>query len=377
MNRRDFGKGIVGGAIGAATASTVITPGVATANEARAPKKKALMHVVEDHFDACTVEDFEYMRRHGLKHFEVEHFKKTEAGEWDLDDLKRMRDLADKNDMTIGMFNFSRIRNSENQIRRLPFILQGKSPERDREIDVIIGNIQKAAAVGVPAMRYHWRMTDDYRNGKVHGEGGNVFLSWNLEDNWRDLPMTEVGRVTLDDYWERVSYFLDRIMPVAEEYNVRIACHPPDPPLPPGYRGIDHWNYDMFDGLKKYASLTDSPNFGFLLCIGTVGEGLVNPGGDELLEIVRYFGERKKIFTVHLRNIRGSRDHFSEWYPDSGDMDFYKVMKILRDVEYPYAVLPDHMPSIPNHPDDPRRKQAYAYGFGYIKAMIQAVNSEA
>ena len=57
-------------------------------------------------------------------------------------------------------------------------------------------------------------------------------------------------------------------------------------------------------------------------------------------------------------------------------MDFYQVMKILRDVQYPHAILPDHMPSIPDHPDDPRRKQAYAYGFGYVKAMIQAVNSE-
>ena len=132
----------------------------------------------------------------------------------------------------------------------------------------------------------------------------------------------------------------------------------------------------MFEGLKQYEAIANSPNFGFLLCIGTVGEGLVDSGGQELLDIVRYFGERKKIFTVHLRNIRGARDDFTEWYPDSGDMDFYEVMKTLREVQYPHAILPDHVPSIPDHPDDPRRKQAFAYGFGYVKAMIQAVNSE-
>jgi len=43
-------------------------------------------------------------------------------------------------------------------------------------------------------------------------------------------------------------------------------------------------------------------------------------------------------------------------------------------VEYPYMVMPDHMPQ---HPDDPGGLQAFAFGFGYVKALIQAVNSEA
>ena len=111
---------------------------------------------------------------------------------------------------------------------------------------------------------------------------------------------------------------------------------------------------------------------GFLICVGTIGEGMVNPGQD-VYDIIRYFGELKKIFCVHLRNIRGTRDHFSEVYPDEGDMDFYQVVKILRDVQYPYSILLDHMP---DHPEVPRKWQAFAFGYGYIKALIQAENSE-
>ena len=377
MKRREFGIALVGGVMGAAAGCRVNARPVQD-DDSPEPRKKAPMYVAEDHWDLFTTEHLQYLQRHGVKHIEVEHIKRSEAGDWDLDELRRMRDIADKNDFTINMLNFSRIRASEDRKKRLNHIMAGTIGERDREIDVIAGNIEKAAAIGVPAMRYHWRMAPgDYRNGRVNGEGGNTFLSWNLPDNWRKLPLTKAGHVTLDEFWERMIYFLDRIMPVAEEHGIRIACHPPDPPLPPGYRGVDTWNYDTFNGLKKYNSLTDSPNFGFLMCVGTIGEGLVDPGNDELLEIVRYFGERNKIFTVHLRNIKGRRDHFTEWYPDSGDMDFYRVMKTLRDVEYPHAVLPDHMPSIPGHPDDPDRKQAYAFGFGYIQAMIQAVNSGA
>ena len=369
MNRRDFARSLVGGTLGA-TAASIAKSGIASAHEAPAPRKKALMHVAHDQADHFTKEDFQYMQRHGVKHFEAEVAKRSEGGKWDFDEMRRMRDLADKNDMILEMVPFR----AEKRPWEILNIMLGKSPERDREIEIINENIVKASKVGIPAMRYHWKLFYRYRNGTFVGPGSSVFTTWKLEENWRDLPMTDAGRITMDEYWERMTYCLERILPVAEEYKVRIACHPPDPPLPLGYRGMDHWNYDMFKGLKKYASLVDSPNFGFLLCIGTVAEGLKDPGGDEILDIVRYFGERKKIFWVHLRNIRGGRDHFREAYPDDGDIDFYKVMKVLKEVEYQYGILPDHMPT---HPDDPGSNQAFAYGFGYIKAMIQAVNFEA
>ena len=55
-------------------------------------------------------------------------------------------------------------------------------------------------------------------------------------------------------------------------------------------------------------------------------------------------------------------------------MDMVNLIRVLRDVGYPHLVMPDHMP---RHPDDVNARQAFAYGFGYIKALIQAVGSEA
>jgi mannonate dehydratase len=48
-------------------------------------------------------------------------------------------------------------------------------------------------------------------------------------------------------------------------------------------------------------------------------------------------------------------------------------MRILRDTGYEGGILPDHMPS---HPGDPGKLQAYAFGYGYIHALINGVNSE-
>jgi mannonate dehydratase len=95
--------------------------------------------------------------------------------------------------------------------------------------------------------------------------------------------------------------------------------------------------------------------------------------GREIHDVIRWFGTRGKIFNIHFRNIRGRRDRFVEVFPDEGDLDMPQVLRTLQAVDYPYMVMPDHMPQ---HDDDPGGHQAFAFGYGYIKALIQAVASE-
>jgi len=89
--------------------------------------------------------------------------------------------------------------------------------------------------------------------------------------------------------------------------------------------------------------------------------------------IVQYLASRGKVHQIHMRNIRGGLNNFAEVYPDEGEMDFLKVMRVLRDSPFNMSICPDHMPT---HTEDPGRLQAYAFGYGYIKALIHAVNSE-
>jgi mannonate dehydratase len=93
----------------------------------------------------------------------------------------------------------------------------------------------------------------------------------------------------------------------------------------------------------------------------------------EVPGIIRYFGERKKIHIIHFRNIVGGRNRFQEVWPDEGIMDMYVLMKTLKEVGYPHMVVPDHAP---RHPAPGSFEQAFAFQFGYIKAMIQAVEAD-
>ena len=168
----------------------------------------------------------------------------------------------------------------------------------------------------------------------------------------------------------RIDHWLQEIIPVAEEYKVQMACHPSDPGIGVGntYRGVAR-PLGMVEGFKKLIALYDSPYNGLNFCQGCMSEALVNPA-EEIFDVIRYFGERKKIFNVHFRNIKGGLGSFVEVFPDEGDINMIRALKVYQEVGYEYMIMPDHVPGI-GGPDP--GKVGFAYTFGYIHAALQAV----
>jgi len=365
--RRDFGKTLVAGVVSAGA----VSPHAAAAEPKHVTRKNTLMHVGGDYHsvaggpgaDITGRANLEYNLRHGVKHLTATMRNISKDGSWDSDELNRMRDNCDKAGVTLEAIRMD----SE-------YIMLRNGADRDRRLDSITGNIQKASQAGVKVITHHWTVIPIRRNMKIAGRGGVTYAAFKLEDNWQGLPVGEVGKVSSDDYWERITYFLHRVIPVCKQYDVKMAAHPYDPPgLPFGYEGAENWDSpSIFDGYKRYEAIIDSPYNGFQLCLGTTAEGLKNPGKD-VLPIVQYLADRGKIHQVHMRNIRGGLYNFAEVYPDEGEMDFLKIMRILRDSQFSMSICPDHMPT---HPDDPGKLQAYAFGYGYINALIHSVNSE-
>src|SRR5204862_6199203 len=134
-----------------------------------------------------------------------------------------------------------------------PNIMLGKSPERDREIDDICQMIRNAARAGIPALKYNMTLLGVVRSGTEPGRGGARYSTFVYEKAKADPPMTLAGPVPADVYWERITYFLERVIPVAEEYKVRLACHPQDPGMPPGkgFRSVETV-LGSVDGLKRF-----------------------------------------------------------------------------------------------------------------------------
>lgn len=286
-----------------------------------------------------------------------------------VDELKRIRDLAERHHMTLEIAEaFLPTLNVDRQDH--PAINLGEGPQRDRDIESFHNYIRACAAAGVPTIKYALNYLGAMRTSYTYpGRGDAQQSGWRLADAPQNLPLTKAGKVDAGLFWERITYFLDAVVPVAAEYKVRIALHPHDPGVPVGgYRGIQRV-LGTVDGIKRFVQIHDNPYHGMNFCQGTVSEMLENPA-TEVFDVIRWFGSRGKIFNVHFRNIRGHRDDFVETFPDEGDVDFVKALKVYREVGYDRLLMPDHAATIKN---DPRgHMENYAFAFGYIRGLIQA-----
>ena len=286
-----------------------------------------------------------------------------------VDELKSMCDLAQRNGITVECAAPPFLTSSHIDRERHPAIMLAQSPERDRDIEALQTFIKNCAAAGIPSIKYNMSILGVVRTGRMPGRGDATYSQWKLTDAHPNPELTRAGRVNEDMFWERITYFLERVMPVAAEYKVRIACHPHDPGMPPeGYQGVVRV-LGTVDGLKQFVTIKENPYHGLNFCQGTVSEMLRDPG-KEIFDVIRYFGSRQKIFNVHFRNIRGHRDDFVEVFPDEGDIDFVKAIQVYKEVGYPYLLMPDHVPQAPG---DPNGLQSFAFAYGYIRALLQAV----
>jgi mannonate dehydratase len=290
-----------------------------------------------------------------------------------VDELKKMRDLAEKSGISIDCIAPPFLASSHIDREKHPAIMLAQSPERDHDIEQLQTMIKNCAAAGIPSIKYNMSILGVIRTGRSPGRGDAAYSTWRLKDAHPVPPVTRAGVVDADHAWERITYFLEHVIPVAEEYKVRMACHPHDPGVPPeGYQGVTRV-LGTVDGLKKFVTIKASPYHGLNFCQGTVSEMLQDPG-KEIYDVIRYFGSRQKIFNVHFRNIRGHRDEFVEVFPDEGDIDFVKAIQVYREVGYQYLLMPDHVPQAPG---DPGGLQSFAFCYGYIRALLQGLDSMA
>jgi mannonate dehydratase len=93
--------------------------------------------------------------------------------------------------------------------------------------------------------------------------------------------------------------------------------------------------------------------------------------GKSAVETIRYFGERKKLFKVHFRNVNAPLPHFVETFIDDGYMDMYPIVKALREVDFDGVLIPDHIPLMAND-----RRIGAAFTIGYMKALVERANAE-
>ena len=141
--------------------------------------------------------------------------------------------------------------------------------------------------------------------------------------------------ITAEDLWTNLQYFLEKIIPVCEECDVKMAIHPDDPPW--DIFGLPRIIRDL-DSLKRFLKLVDSPYNGLTFCTGSLG---ASPDND-LPAMIREVGDR--IYFAHIRNVKIEDHHFHETahLSAAGSLDIYEIVRALQDVGFDGYIRPDH-----------------------------------
>jgi mannonate dehydratase len=251
-------------------------------------------------------------------------------------------------------------------------------PGRDEKIEEYKTHLRNLGQAGIPYTTYAHMANGIWSTEREFTRGGAPARAFDLakadKGYWvgreYEGPLTHGRTYGPDEIWSNFEYFIKQVAPVAEEAGVRIGIHPDDPPMDP-LGGISRCIFSSYNGYQRAMDMANSPNVGVCLCAGCWLEG-GDRMGKSVTDTVLGFGQQKKLFKVHFRNVDKPLPHFVETFLDDGYMNMYEVLKAMRAVDFDGVFIADHIPLMGGD-----HKIGTAYSIGYMKALLERVNAEA
>jgi mannonate dehydratase len=293
---------------------------------------------------------------------------------WSLDELLKIKAEINKHGL-----EWYAIENFDPSIW-YDILLNG--PKKEEQIELVKEQIMIVGKAGIPVFGYNFSLAGvSSRIEKPFARGDAVSVGmegvvdetpipngmvWNMVYD-ENAPRGFVQRITHDELWERLQYFLQNIIPVAEEAGIKMAAHPDDPPMP-FVRNTPRLVYQphMYQRLlDMYPSVLNNLEF----CLGTIAE--MTEGN--IYEATEQYSKQNKIAYVHFRNVKGKVPDYREVFIDEGDIDMLRILKILKRNNFKGVLIPDHTPQMSCKGS---WYAGMAYAMGYMKASMDALEKE-
>lgn len=247
-------------------------------------------------------------------------------------------------------------------------------PKKEEQMELVKAQIRIVGKAGIPYFGYNFSLAGvasrdigPYARGGAESVGMNGSVDetpipngmvWNMVYD-ENAAEGHVPKISHEVLWQRLQYFLENIIPVAEEAGVTLAAHPDDPPMP-YVRNTPRLVYQP----QMYQRLLDikpSTNNQLEFCLGSVAE--MTEG--DVYEATDVYSKQNKIAYIHFRNIIGKVPNYKEVFVDEGDIDMFRILTILKKNNFQGVLIPDHTPQMscnaPWH-------AGMAYAMGFMKA---------
>jgi len=259
-------------------------------------------------------------------------------------------------------------------------------PRKQEQIEHLKRIIRDMGKAGIPVMGYNFsyagvwgRHDTTVSRGGAPGAGFHdpdqppipAGMVWNMVYDPEAFDPTGrngfLAPISQDQLWQRFTFFLQELLPVAEEAGVKLALHPDDPPVPL-LRGTPRLVYQPYI-YDRVLDTRPSPMNTLEFCLGTLSE--MTEG--DIYDVVDKYTRANKVAYIHFRNVRGKVPHYDEVFLDEGDTDMIRVIRILHRNRYNGVLIPDHTPAMscaaPWH-------AGMAYALGYMRAAARIIEAE-
>jgi mannonate dehydratase len=172
--------------------------------------------------------------------------------------------------------------------------------------------------------------------------------------------------ITEEQMWSNYTYFMNAVLPVAEEEGLKLALHPDDPPVPM-LGGVARLFYKPDNFKKAYELVGKSPSWTLDLCLGCCSEMV--GGRKNVTEMIEFFAPKGRISYIHFRDVKGSVPDFTECFIGDGNFDPAEVIVLLAKNGFDGFLLDDHVPKMDGDSDWNHRGRAHA--IGYMQGLIR------
>jgi mannonate dehydratase len=270
-------------------------------------------------------------------------------------------------------------------------------PGRDLYIDNYGRTLRNLARAGIGIVCYNFMPVFDWTRSQldyVLEDGSNALIyeeevvqrmnplsgqlqlpGWDSSYRKEDLQLLfgQYESVDEEKLWDNLAYFVQAIMPIAEEAGIAMAIHPDDPPWP--IFGLPRILTDE-TALHRFLQLYDHPVNGLCVCSGSLGANSDN----DVPAIIRRFGAEGRINFMHARNIKITGDRSfqeSAHLSSAGSLDMAEIVRALRDVNYEGPFRSDHGRMIWGETGKPGYGlYDRALGAVYLNGMWEALTKE-
>lgn len=251
--------------------------------------------------------------------------------------------------------------------------LRHGAPGAEEELEQVLAFVETLGKLKIPLWCYNWAASLGWQRttSRLRGRGGAIVSGYH-HALLRDAPPPALGPIAAEKLWDTLQQFLEKVIPVAEKAQVKLAMHPDDPPMLSEIRGVARI-MNSVDAYRRLLSLNPSAANGATLC-----QGNFTLMTDDLPGVIRELGASGRVYFVHFRDVRGTPERFAETFIDEGQTDMAACMRAYRDIGFDGIMRSDHTPTmagdealVPGYSDLGR-----LHAIGYMTGLRDAVWSE-